>query len=157
GPRLRERVQVDGSIAPAKSVSRYPPVERRQAGFVHFAPLSFEGIQFGPKSKLRRTQIFCVAPYTLLDVVTAEPKRAGFRLTAEGNVDVRVAGIEVRDCNPLQTSAQIPFHPGEQFSGMPSQVEPFAEFRRHDQLKEPLVAGGLPGVQHAGRIYCVRT
>jgi hypothetical protein len=134
-------------------VSRYSSIKRCQARFVHFATLGFKCVQFGPKPQLRRAQVLRVASYAVLDVVAAEPKWSCIGLAAEGYVNVRVARIEMGDCYPLQVSAQIPFHPSEELSGMLPQVEPFAEFRRDDQLEESLIAGGLPGVQRFGRIY----
>src|SRR5512132_380086 len=84
GTWLRKRVQIDGAIARSERVPRYPPVEGRQAGFVHFAALGFKGIQFGPEAKLCGTQLLRVAPDALLDVVAAKPERPIFRSAAQG-------------------------------------------------------------------------
>src|SRR5690242_5662738 len=60
--------------------------------------------------------------------------------------------VEVGDRNPLKAGAQIILHTSEKLPRVLTEVEPFTELRRDDQLKEPGVAGGLPGAQLFCRI-----
>jgi hypothetical protein len=89
------------------------------------------------------------------DVGAVEPERAGIGSAAQSDVYVGVLSIEVRDCRPLQSHAQVLLHAGQQFSGMPSKIEAFAKLWRDDQFEQALIASALPSVQRIGDVYVV--
>jgi hypothetical protein len=70
---------------------------------------------------------------------------------AQGYVDVRVFGIEMRYSNPLQSCVQVFLHFPHQIAGQSVQVDPFAEFRRDDHFPEPCVACFLPAIKDLRR------
>ena len=67
-------------------------------------------------------------------------------------MDVRMAGVEVRNGDPFERRAQVLLHSTEEIAREAAEIRPFAEFRRDDQLEKPLVACPLPGAQRLGDV-----
>jgi hypothetical protein len=104
---------------------------------------------------LSSTQILSIVANSLLNVIAGKPQWAGVRSAAQSDMNVGMVRIEVRDGYPLQPQIQVLFYPSHQLSGVPLQIEAFAEFRRDDQLEQALVAGGLPLAQRLGNIDAI--
>jgi hypothetical protein len=89
-----------------------------------------------------------------LDEFTGKPERSSAVVkAAKRNVNVRVFGVVVDDCNPFQLCEEAPFDPSHQIASVLFKVHPLAELWRDDNFEHPFVASGLPGCQPRSNVY----
>jgi hypothetical protein len=86
-------------------------VQRRVTMLMYLATLRIGGIEFGPIPKLAGAQILRDVADTLPNEVPAEAKRPIFRSYAsQGNMNMRVLGIEVSRRDPFEARTKIGLH-----------------------------------------------
>src|SRR5579859_169040 len=128
-----------------------------QAGepeLLNLSPISLKGVTFSPISQFHRRQLFCMLPNPRLDECTGKPQRSSAVVkAAKRNVNVRVLGVAMGDCDPFQLCEEAPFNTTHQIASVLFKVHPFAEFWRNYDLEHPFVASGLPGCQPPRNVY----
>ena len=89
-----------------------------------------DSVQVVTMSQLPSAQILRDGPDTVPNVIAGQFQRGLVVSDAtQGNMNMRMLGIEVLDGHPLQLRSEILLHPVHQIAGKPVKVNPLAELR----------------------------
>ena len=129
------------------------PVERRVSGLADFSPVRLLRIHLCSVTQLASGEILCNGSNPMFNVIS----RKAQRLTVLGDspqrdMDVRVFGITMHGCDPLQLRSEINFHLRHQPTRKPAEVETVAKLGRNDQLEKPRIVGSLPRAEGRSQI-----
>jgi hypothetical protein len=83
----------------------------------------------------------------LQEIATKSERLRAALHSPKSDMDMGVLGVEVRDGDPLQGGLKLLFHSAHEVAGKAREIQPVAELRRDDDLPQPKVALGLPGLE----------
>src|SRR5579885_3634889 len=97
------------------------------------------------RPELARRDLLAPRADALAQIIAVDLKRAAvLPHAANEEMDVRVVGVVMVDCDPFEPGSEIALHPGDQLADVVAEIQALGVLGRDDEAPHQLVAASLP-------------